>query len=378
MKELVKFLAVALLALLVLEKPSRAQVIGSYDNFDCFNDTGETAEGFEIDVEDVQPADLTREFPSNFSTTPWVIRYGLPTVTSYDYTISPPDASHTYDAGHRGVLVTWAASWDGTQWIAQYGNQPFGVSLSGNGTPYVKAPTYTNGDSCWYYGLGSAYPSSGCDHFGVSFAYTATPGKISYHWKIPDPTSTGMLKNAALETALPPTPVLTQLPVNPGLPPLVRADAEAAENNSPDPTRQYGNAFWVKVTTYFAPQGAVLDDLQKANVKRAVQRKTVSWSLLQKPPIGKRGGRNRVDNHNVPNNAVQVTKQYEYFKYKGVYDHNHEALCGVMAANGATDCTAPYSKTYTATDPETGSAITALGGDKGPYLGAHVNAFNIQ
>lgn len=58
--------------------PAGAQIIGSYDNFDCFNDTGQVAEGFEIDIEDVATADLIREFPSNFSTTPWVTRYGLP------------------------------------------------------------------------------------------------------------------------------------------------------------------------------------------------------------------------------------------------------------------------------------------------------------
>src|SRR4051812_1714385 len=81
-----------------------AQVIGSYDNFDVFNDTGVVAEGFEIDVEDVKAADLTREFPSNF-TQPWLIRYGLPKVTSYDWTVKAPDADHSFDAGHKGVLV---------------------------------------------------------------------------------------------------------------------------------------------------------------------------------------------------------------------------------------------------------------------------------
>jgi hypothetical protein len=98
---------------------ARAQVIGSYDNFDCFNDTGTEAEGLEIDIEDVGPGNLTREFPSNFSTTPWVIRYGLPTVTSYDFTTSTPDAEHSYDAGHKGVLVTWAATLRNGHWVAQ-------------------------------------------------------------------------------------------------------------------------------------------------------------------------------------------------------------------------------------------------------------------
>ena len=62
------FGAMAAMSALALAHPgASAQVVASYDNFDVFNDTGETAEGFEIDVEDVQVADLTREFPSNFA-----------------------------------------------------------------------------------------------------------------------------------------------------------------------------------------------------------------------------------------------------------------------------------------------------------------------
>jgi hypothetical protein len=109
----------AALGLVAMTGAARAQVIGSYDNFDCFNDTGTEAEGLEIDIEDVGPGNLTREFPSNFSTTPWVIRYGLPTVTSYDFTTSTPDAEHSYDAGHKGVLVTWAATLRNGHWVAQ-------------------------------------------------------------------------------------------------------------------------------------------------------------------------------------------------------------------------------------------------------------------
>ncbi len=203
---------------------AQAQVIGSYDNFDCFNDTGVTAEGFEIDVQDIGAADLSREFPSNFSTTPWVIRYGLPTVTSYDYTVATPDAAHSGDAGHKGVLITWAATWNGTQWVAQYGSQLFGATqVAGNGTPYVANPSYTNGDSCWYYGLGAAYPSSGCDHFGISLNYGVTPGLMSYHWKIPEPGNPGHLINAALEASIPPSPVFAYNPPPAGAVPVVNS-----------------------------------------------------------------------------------------------------------------------------------------------------------
>ena len=59
--------AAAMLVSLALRVPAHSQVIGSYDNFDSINDTGREAEGFEIDVEDVQPADVTRIFPEQFS-----------------------------------------------------------------------------------------------------------------------------------------------------------------------------------------------------------------------------------------------------------------------------------------------------------------------
>src|SRR5262249_6963722 len=151
-------------------------------------------------------------------------------------------------------------------WTAAYGNQPYGATVAGNGTPYVASPSYTNGDSCWYYGLGNAYPASGCDHFGISFAPGVAYGKISYHWKIPNPASPGTLMNAGLEASLPPTPVLTAPPPLPGGPPVVHVEAEAPENHDPEvnPAKQYGDAYWIRITTLYSNRPAVLDVLQKA------------------------------------------------------------------------------------------------------------------
>ncbi len=372
--------------------PVYSQVIGSYDNFDCFNDTGEVAEGFEIDVEDVASTDLIREFPSNFSTTPWVIRYGLPTVKSYDYSTSRPDPEHAYDAGHKGVLITWAATWSGSQWVAPYGDQPFGATVAGNGTPYVANPTYTNGDSCWYYGLGNEYPSSGCDHFGISFAAGVSPGKLTYHWKIPDPSNPGHLINAGSEASLPPSPVLTVNPPVAGQPPVVHAVAEAPENPEP----QFGPAYWVKTTTFYGKQAAQLDDLQKGNVKLAKTWKVVSWNLLQRPPAGEAGERDEVENHKIPRNYVQVTKQYEYWAYAGAYDsETNEVDCdGAYYGTEAnllaetrpvqTGCQnlagnpKPYTRSYWTLDPATNVPEFIAGGNLGKYLGAHINAVNVQ
>lgn len=355
--------------------PARAQVIGSYDNFDVFNDTGETAEGFEIDVQDASKSDLTRTFPSNFSATPWVIRYGLPTVTEYDWTVNAPDAEHTADAGHKGVLITWAATWNGTKWVATYGSQPFGATaVAGDGTPYVANPTLTNGDSCWYYGLGNAYPTSGCDHFGISFSPGATPGVIAYHWKLPDPANPGHLHNGALEASLPPSPRLYYAGAN-----VVHAEAHAPENepnHALNPDAQYGTAYWVKVTTFAAAKRAKLDLLQKKFVRKALNR-SVHWSLLQRPPraVEPKNGPERedVEDDAIPAGDVQVTKQYEYFAFQGAYDpEDHSVLC-----NPAVNCKKPTTTAYNALlHKKGGSFIAVPNGDLGAYEGAHVNADN--
>ncbi len=362
-----------------------AQVIGSSDNFDCFNDTGQEAEGFEIDVEDVSAADLTREFPSNFSTTPWVIRYGLPTVTSYDFTSTAPDAQHGYDAGHKGVLITWAATWNGTGWVAQYGLQPFGAGIAGNGTPYVAHPTYTNGDSCWYYGLGAAYPTSGCDHFGISFAAGVTPGKLSYHWKIPDPANPGALINGASVASLPPTPLLAPVPPVAGQPPVVNA-AALPPPEVPEPV--WGPAYFLKVTTYYTPVDAQLDLLQKANVKKAVTKKIITYSVLQNPPAGQAGEKDDVENDQIAGKNISVTKQYEYFAFAGDYDgETHEATCdsayktqadalaGTNANPNFDSC--QLAGNYWVIDPLSNLPVHVKS-NEGQYLGAHLDAYNVK
>jgi len=391
--------------LLGIPAASHAQVIGSYDNFDCFNDTGETAEGFEIDVEDVAPADLTREFPSNFSATPWVTRYGIPTVTPYDFTAATPDPDHAYDAGHKGVLVTYAANLVNGHWTAPYGAQPFGAgTVAGDGTPFVANPTLTNGDSCWFYGLGAAYPTSGCDHFGISFAGGVAPGRITYHWKVPNPTNTALV-NAKLEASIPPSPTLAPQPVAPGAPPIVHAVAGGPADVGGDPNKpqaqaaQFGDAFWMKVTTVYGAVDAQLDLLQKAKIAPAGTHKIVLWAIVQRTPgVGPNAGkfnREAIENDPLGKKNVQVTKQYEYFKFAGQYDQEtHEVLCdafyatqALALANGKklqVSCQngggadTPFTKPYWVIDQGSGAALYSPTGNLGQYVGAHINAYNAK
>ncbi len=393
-----------------------ATIIGSYDNFDTFNDTGETAEGFEIDIEDISPGDLSREFPSNFYGQPWLIRYGLPTVTAYDWTggNGAPDADHTFDAGHKGVLVTWAAAYKNGKWVAPQGSATAqgAPGVSGDGTPYVANPTLTAGESCWWWGLGALYPTSGCEHFGVSFNAGVIPGRLSYHWKVPSLTTPGALVNNATEAGIPPSPILTVapppvIPPPKPLPPVVVAVARAPVDVGGDPNvlqehePQYGDAYWVKTTTIYSAKGVGLGDLQVHNINGLKVAKIVSWKLLQKPPGNPPAGapapnaeREAAENDNM-NGNVSVTKEYQYFKFSGAYDsETHEALCEsfygsqTAALNSGTAVQVscqnpngddyPYLRTYWTIDPGPNTPVKVTGGDLGTYLGAHVNAYNVQ
>jgi hypothetical protein len=148
------------------------------------------------------------------------------------------------------------------------------------------------------------------------------------------------------------------------------------------------------------PAQADLNQLQIHLVKNLKQRKVVYWKLLQKPPgVGANAGAQEKDdneNENFPNaNAVQVTTQFQYYKFKGIYDsETHEVVCDPYYATAAdaasatspvaSDCTnakgntAPYTKTYYTIDPGTSAVAEAKGGNLGAYLGAHVAAFDAK
>ncbi len=383
--------------LMLLNGAAHAQVIGTYDNFDCFNDTGQETEGFEIDIEDVSCPDstegsptcnLTRVFPSNFGSTPWVIRYGLPSITNYDFTTATADPAHSYDQGHKGVLVTYAATWDATAkaWKASQGAvvTAYSATPAGNGTPYNAKPSLTAGDSCWWYGLGAIYPKSGCDHFGVSFASGVSPGRITYHWKVPDPSAPGTLTNWTLEASVPPSPTFTYAG---GAAAPVVAKAEAPENEGPT----WGPAYFIKTTTIYQKQAPVLANLQKVNLKKALAvpgtKKYITYSVLQRPPAGAvvEVEKDDVENNVVPAAYVQATKQYEYWSFAGPLDDTGQALC-----NDAYKTVADYNAGHPIASGDSchvgGSFYTLDVNDNlvfvktnaGKYIGAHLNAAQIR
>jgi len=345
--------------------PGITQIIGSVDNFDCVNDTGETAEGFEMDIEDVSPSDITRAFPSNFSGQEYVQRFGLPTISAYDNTAS---------GGKKGVLITWAASWDGSKWAAKWGSYNYLGQSSGDGVKFVANPSKTQGDQCWLLGQGFGYATSGCDHFGFSFLASARPGAIHYHWKIPDPANPGQLINAAWNATgapIAPAPIQAYVPPPlPGNPAIVHAVAQAPEQPE-KPEAQWGEASWLLTYTYTVPAQVDLDQLQanlllNHSVKGVRVRK--NWQLLQKAPLGGEAAeKQEVDDDPVDAAHKALIKRYVYYTYSGRYDpETHEALCAVVPKSPG-DCLRPFVYDYI--DPATGKKTRIK--EQGRFMGAH-------
>lgn len=367
---------------------AHGQAVGSLGNFDVVNDTGQTAEGFEIEIEDIQVADLTREFPSNFLGQEFVQRFGIPDVAAYD---------DTAIGGHKGVRVTWAAKWDpvSLKWVTKWGSYVYnGLAPAGDGVKYVAKPTATQGDSCWLLGQGAAYATSGCDHFGLSFTPTARLGKVSYHWKAPNPAAPGTLMNATWTATPPanpyipyfaPAPPIPAMPVQVYLPPVVQgvapvvhAVAEAPENSEPT----WGQAFWIKTYTSYSKVPVDLDKLQKNLIplKGVIGTPvTTTWAILQRMPAG--GVPGKVEKEEVNDDAMggaklALVRRYEYYRFTGYYDPStHEAQCAAdLGVPGYDDCKVG-PKSYIAIDPDTGLSRKFV--EKGKFIGAHMDGYNI-
>ena len=203
------------LALLAAPVASQAQqtskattIVGSLANFDVVNDNPEDMDGFEIQLESVDVADITRVFGQSGAAC--YIRYCIGSVSSYPAVGATP----------RGVIIRWAANYNA---VAGTFTTPANTPLtgSGRGTPprLVGAAGVVTGESCWSLGLGGSYPLSGCEHFGVSLAAGKNSSNTIYRWLKGDPT-TGTLAPPATP------PVAISQPVVSVIPPVANAPAE--------------------------------------------------------------------------------------------------------------------------------------------------------
>ncbi len=296
-------LPAALAVALQLPLPAAATVFGTLGNFDVVNDTGETAHGFEIELEGLHLEDITdtfggagRSFPSD------VERYGAPSVTAFD------------NGGVFGVRVSYQATFSAGAWSV--------------GTP--SGVLNTGGESCWKYGGIGYGPGTPCDHFGVGTAGNAT--RTTYSWLVASAADPSVLLRAASNIPAANWQVVQSPPPAPGQPappPVVVARIQAADGRGGlEP--QFGPAMWVKVFTTEFEDRVALEDLvaDNARVQQARSNTEIEWQLLQREPGNPDSGVIEAgDGAQVGPGAESVLRRYEFYAYSGSFDaETHEAL----------------------------------------------------
>ena len=295
------------LALAVALPSANATVFGPLANFDVVNDTGETAHGFEIEIEDIVEADITSIFGAA-SRWPNMERYGPPVVTSFN------------DGVRRGVRITYKGTFNSPSWSI--------------GTPSGTLPVSPS-DSCWPYGAPTYGPNYPCDHFGVS-TRVSTP-KVKYSWLVETAGNIGVLRSV---TASVPNPVWTVTPV----PPVANVPQPPKVNVlivAPAPQQyEFGEPQWVKVTATGTLRDIAVEELvaENAIIQQARTQVQLEWQLLQVDSGSPGSGQVDLTGVALDQGAMGVVYRFEFYKYKGTRDPlTNEA----KPVNGDTTLPAP-------------------------------------
>ena len=282
----------ATLALLCIG-PAQAATFGSLANFDTVNDSGHSAYGFEIEIEDPRydhPGGISSIFGydrvfSFISPDPGaVVRFGRPTIE--------------YITGFGARI--------------NYGHKAGDSYLPGDkSTP--SAPFQTNGESCWP-GANPGWQATSCDHFGVS-TYGA-PAKTTYSWMVDSGSGTLGKRVVGVPVV---NFVFTPPPPAQPVPPVVVAVVAAPQLAAAPQDK----AYWVKMVKTTVGENVDLNDLlggnhpgarpEIAHLREATEVET-EWQPLQ---IGK------VDEVSKSVNMLgepSAVWNFQFFKYQGRYD----------------------------------------------------------
>lgn len=286
----------AAFALVSFSTPVLATTLfGSLSNFDCVNDTGEITRGFEIELEGVQPADISFTFGNPY------IRYGDP--------VSVATAT--------GTIVRYASAFGAGGWAV--------------GTPVPSGPFPTGGHQCFFpaYGGDPNYETLGGEHFGI--ALNGNPSNTIYRWLLGD--ASGNLSPAGSNVKIPAPIWNVQAAANPAAPAAVQAVIPALPKENPGDL--FGEAMWVKVFVTEAADPVELNHLVPGDpgVPDGAEPAEVEieWQILQ---AGK-NGLDEVDSglNDLGVNAESITRRYEFYKYTGTFDVDGEALNEDALAN---------------------------------------------
>ncbi|GMV98830.1 MAG: hypothetical protein AMXMBFR83_31780 [Phycisphaerae bacterium] len=267
----------ALLAVAAVAPPALAAVVGisgTMSNFDVFNETGTNAYGAELELEGCHSSDVTKTYPSHFDNM---------TMTEFS------------DGARFGTRITFTG----------YNFDPVGYIIPTVGMN-------TNG----HY----AVNLKGCEHFG--FAVRVQPTATRYYWLDQNQQRIGTTPLAI------PTPTWTYVPPpNPVDPPIVRARVEV-----PEPAEvhvQRPDSIWMKVYKTEIEREVDLLELISGPDSIVPQDEVeieTEWELLE-------GGKMKEAEAELGENGRAVIRRYEFFKYTGPYDAEHEPTSAFLDGN---------------------------------------------
>jgi hypothetical protein len=284
---------------------------GTLNNFDCVNDTGVEAHGFEIELEDVHSRDITYTYDYN--------HYGIPKIREEAFsdpvTGLPRSRVFIRYAGTRDSSGNWSA---------------FTAIPSGPITP-TDGHQFTN-------------PSVnfGGEHFGAG--YYGAPTAVNYNWLIDDGTG-NLVHGPPVMVA---TPTFTYYPPVGGQPlPQVQAAVVPPPPPAP-PVLQFGVATWVKdiKTKTHNPNKVKLRDLvdpDPANPAAVDWRNgepdevETEWRILQTEfaNAGNPKGELKGVAEDLPDGDEVITRRYEFYKYIGPIDaESGEAMADAVGPDG--------------------------------------------
>ncbi len=304
-----RLLGVASSALCLLGAQSAAQAstaYGTLNNFDCVNDTGVEAHGFEIELDDVRSRDITYTYDYN--------HYGIPKIIE-----------DSTDPLHPRVFVRYAANRLANGTWSAFTAIPAGPILPTDGHQFTNPSINFGGE-----------------HFGVG--YYGAPSAVKYNWLVDDGTG-NLVHGPAVYIS---TPVFTYYPPVVAQPvPQVQAVVVPPPPPAP-PVLQFGEAVWVndiKTTTHNANKVELVDlrdpDPNDPNVKDWANGEPAEveseWRIMQTEFANAGNPKGEVVGvpEDLPGGDEVITRRYEFFKYVGPIDaESGEAMADVVGPDG--------------------------------------------
>ncbi len=348
---LMAFVMMSSLLIFALSPSAHASTAyGTLNNFDCVNDTGVEAHGFEIELDDVHSTDITYTYDYN--------HYGIPKITE-DNT----------DPLHPKVFIRYAATWTGSAWTA-YTAIPSGPITPTDGHQFTNPSVNFGGE-----------------HFGAG--YYGAPTAVKYNWLI-DGGSGNLIHGPPVYVA---TPTFTYYP--PVVQPLPQVQAVIVPPPPPaPPVLQFGDPTWVKeikTTTHNANKVELVDLIDPDPQDPAAMNWTngepaeveMEWAILQTEFANANNPKGFLAGvpEDLPGGDEVITRRYEFYKYTGPLDaESGEAMADAVAADGIHGV---GSVTYNDhIDPATGEWVTVTVDLStvevvGDFFGAQMAGFDV-